>query len=67
MQLLQLVDVRVEEASRPLHDEVAALMLLLARAGDSLEPSRSLLWLRKNIYMVVSLLVAVLHIATACL
>jgi hypothetical protein len=38
-QLLQLVDVRVEEASRPPREEVAALKLLLARAGDSLEPT----------------------------
>jgi hypothetical protein len=37
MDLLQLVDVRVEEASRPLREEVAALKLLLARVGDSLE------------------------------
>jgi hypothetical protein len=37
MELLQLVDVRVEEASRPLREEVAALKLLLARVGDSLE------------------------------
>jgi hypothetical protein len=39
MQLLQLVDARVEEASRPLRDEVAALKLLLARVGVSLEPT----------------------------
>jgi hypothetical protein len=37
MELLQLVDARVEEASRPLREEVAALKLLLARVGDSLE------------------------------
>jgi hypothetical protein len=36
MELLQLVDVRVEEASRPLLKEVANLKLLLARIGDSL-------------------------------
>jgi hypothetical protein len=36
MELLQLVDVRVEEASRPLREEVANLKLLLARIGDSL-------------------------------
>jgi hypothetical protein len=41
MQLLQLVDVRVEEASRPLREEVAALKLLLARTGDSLEPAEA--------------------------
>jgi hypothetical protein len=33
MELLQLVDVRVEEASRPLREEVAALKLLLAHVG----------------------------------
>jgi hypothetical protein len=37
MELLQLVDVHVEEASRPLREEVAALKLLLAHAGESLE------------------------------
>jgi hypothetical protein len=37
MHLLQLIDVRVEEASHPLLEEVAALKLLLARVGDSLE------------------------------
>jgi hypothetical protein len=37
LELLQLVDVHVEEASRPLREEVAALKLLLARVGDSLE------------------------------
>jgi hypothetical protein len=37
MELLQLVDVRVEEASRPLREEVATLKLLLAHAGVSLE------------------------------
>jgi hypothetical protein len=41
MQLLQLVDVRVEEVSRPLREEVAALKLLLVRAGDSLEPTEA--------------------------
>jgi hypothetical protein len=39
MELLQLVDVRVEEASHPLREEVAALkLLLLVRVGFSLEP-----------------------------
>jgi hypothetical protein len=38
MELLQLVDVRVEEVSRPLREEVAALKLLLARVGHSFEP-----------------------------
>jgi hypothetical protein len=37
MELLQLVDARVEEASHPLREEVATLKLLLARVGDSLE------------------------------
>jgi hypothetical protein len=37
MELLQLVDVHVEEASHPLREEVGALKLLLARIGDSLE------------------------------
>jgi hypothetical protein len=37
MELLQLVDVRVDEASRPLREEVAALKLLLAHVGDSLD------------------------------
>jgi hypothetical protein len=37
MELLQLVDVRVEEASHPLREEVANLKLLLARFGDSLD------------------------------
>jgi hypothetical protein len=41
MELLQLVDVRVEEACRPLREEVATLKLLLARVGDSLEPSKA--------------------------
>jgi hypothetical protein len=41
MELLQLVDVRVEEASRPLREEVAALKLMLARVGDSLEPTEA--------------------------
>jgi hypothetical protein len=40
-QLLQLVDIRMEEASRPLRDEVAALKLLLAHVGDSLEPTEA--------------------------
>lgn len=39
MKLLQLVDVRVEEAFRPLREEMAALKLLLARVGVSLEPA----------------------------
>jgi hypothetical protein len=38
MELLQLVDIRVEEATRPLREEVAMLKLLLAHVGDSLEP-----------------------------
>jgi hypothetical protein len=37
MELLHLVDVRVEEASCPLREEVAALKLLLARVGESSE------------------------------
>jgi hypothetical protein len=37
MKLLQLVDIRIEEASRPLREEVANLKLLLTRFGDSLE------------------------------
>jgi hypothetical protein len=41
MELLQLVDVRVEEASRPLREEVAALKLLLACAGVSVEPTEA--------------------------
>jgi hypothetical protein len=41
MELLQLVDVRVEEASRPLRAELEMLKLLLARAGDSLEPTKA--------------------------
>jgi hypothetical protein len=41
MQLLQLVDVRVEETTRPLREEVAALKLLFAHVGDSLEPSEA--------------------------
>jgi hypothetical protein len=41
MELLQLVDVRVEEASRPLREEVATLKLLLARVGDSLETPKA--------------------------
>jgi hypothetical protein len=35
MELLQLVDVRMEEASRPLREELAMLKLLLAHTGDS--------------------------------
>jgi hypothetical protein len=41
MELLQLVDVRVEEASRPLREELATLKLLLARVGDSSEPTKA--------------------------
>jgi hypothetical protein len=41
MELLQLVDVRVEEASRPLCEELATLKLLLARIGDSSEPVKA--------------------------
>jgi hypothetical protein len=41
MELLQLVDVHVEVASRPLHEEVATLKLSLARVGDSLEPTKA--------------------------
>jgi hypothetical protein len=37
MELLHFVDVRMEEVSRPLCEEVAALKLLLARVGESLE------------------------------
>jgi hypothetical protein len=37
MELLQLVDVHIEEACRPLREEVATLKLLLVRVGDSLE------------------------------
>ncbi|KAK1617757.1 hypothetical protein QYE76_023274 [Lolium multiflorum] len=38
MELAQLVANLVEEASRPLHEEVASLKLMLARVGVSLEP-----------------------------
>jgi hypothetical protein len=41
LELIQLIDVRVEEVSRPLREEVAALKLLLARVGDSLEPTEA--------------------------
>jgi hypothetical protein len=41
MELLQLVDVHVEEASRPLREEVATLKLLLAHAGVSLESTHA--------------------------
>jgi hypothetical protein len=41
MELLQLVDVRVEETSRPLREEVATLKLLLTPVGDSLEPPKA--------------------------
>jgi hypothetical protein len=37
MELVQLVNVRVEEASRPLREEVATLKLLLAHVGESSE------------------------------
>jgi precorrin-6B methylase 1 len=38
MECSQLVVNRVEDASRPLREEVASLNLLLARIGMSLEP-----------------------------
>jgi hypothetical protein len=41
MELLQLVDVRVEETSRPLREELATLKLMLARAGDSSESAKA--------------------------
>jgi hypothetical protein len=41
MELIQLVDVRVEEACRPLCEEVATLKLLLAHVGDSMEPTEA--------------------------
>jgi hypothetical protein len=41
MELLQLVDVRVEEASRPLREELATLKLLLACVGDSSKPTKA--------------------------
>jgi hypothetical protein len=41
MELLQLVDVRVEEASRPLREELSTLNLLLARVGDSSELTKA--------------------------
>jgi hypothetical protein len=41
MELAQLVANRVEDASRPLHEEVARLKLLLARIGVSLEPTEA--------------------------
>jgi hypothetical protein len=41
MELHQLVDVHVEEACRPLRKEVATLKLLLARVGDSLDPTEA--------------------------
>jgi hypothetical protein len=41
MELLQLVNIRVEETSRPLREEVAALKLFLARVGISLEPAET--------------------------
>jgi hypothetical protein len=42
MELLQLVDVCVEEASRPLCEEVAALKLLLAHVGETSELTGSM-------------------------
>lgn len=39
MEIRQLVVDCIEEASRPLREEVAALKLLLARVGDSLQPT----------------------------
>jgi hypothetical protein len=41
MELTQLVATRVEEATRPLREEVASLKLLLAHVGDSLEPTEA--------------------------
>jgi hypothetical protein len=41
MELLQLVDIRVKEATRPLRDEVTMLKLLLAHVGNSLEPTET--------------------------
>jgi hypothetical protein len=41
MELLQLVDVCVDEASRPRHEELAALKLLLVCAGFSVEPTEA--------------------------
>jgi hypothetical protein len=41
MEVDQLVANRVEEAARPLRDEVTSLKLLLARAGASLEPTEA--------------------------
>jgi hypothetical protein len=41
MELLQLVDLRIEEAPRPFHVEVATLKFLLARVSDSLEPTEA--------------------------
>jgi hypothetical protein len=41
MELLQLVDVHVEEASHPLREEVVSLKLLLAHVGVSLEPAEA--------------------------
>jgi hypothetical protein len=40
MELAQLVANRVEEVSRPIHEEVASLKMLLARVGDSLQPTK---------------------------
>jgi hypothetical protein len=37
MEILKLVNVHIEEASRPLREEVANFKLLLACLGDSLE------------------------------
>jgi hypothetical protein len=41
LELDQLVANRVEEASRPLREEVASLKMLLAHAGVSLEPTEA--------------------------
>jgi hypothetical protein len=41
MELLQLGNVRVEEASRPLCEKVASIKLLLAHVGVSLEPTQA--------------------------
>jgi hypothetical protein len=41
MELLQLVDVHVEGTSLPLREEVATLKLLLARIGDSPQPTEA--------------------------
>jgi hypothetical protein len=41
MELLQLVDIHVKEATHPLRDEVTTLKLLLAHVGNSLEPTET--------------------------